>query len=114
MHEDGSFIIEIPDNLDNTKVKFKVAQSIEHPVLHSSKFGVVKNESVFSHDSCSTKERYEADKFAKALILPKEQFLDILERNIDTLGFININSMSDYFKISKGLIIGRCRTLKVI
>lgn len=114
LYKDGSFIIEIPDNLDNTKVKFKVAQSIGHLVLHSSKFGAVKNESMFSHDSCSTEERYEADKFAETLILPKEQFLDILEKNIDTLGFINIKSMSDYFKVSKSLIIDRCRTLKVI
>jgi len=115
--EKVNFKIIINNQKYSSRKKFKIAHEIGHLFLHMGYLTDFWGEMNEYTDRDYSKvgfimEEYEANEFAAAFLMPKDEFKKIAEEKIDEdeLGieyFYNLNEIAKYFGVSRSAVLTR-------
>lgn len=120
IEKDGdSFTIQVQQKEPQTRVNFSIAHEIGHLFLHMGYLINPEmweetgeyNDSVYYRFGYS-EEEYEANEFAGAFLMPRAEFLSILEDSkIESR--VDIENIANHFNVSKEAVLIRGRWLGV-
>ena len=113
LNDDSSFIIKIP-KMEKNEIKYIIVYMLGHLVLYSNKFGANRGKNFFCKNNYSYEEDFFAQEFAVSLLMPKNKYYQILNKNTNQYEVVDIQSMANYFEVSKSAIIQRGKDLGVI
>jgi len=116
-----NFIIKILKNVDfpPERIRFSIAHELGHLFLHMgylinpSLWNTVKDykDSVYYRYGHSSEE-YEANEFAAAFLMPKDEFLTVAKENLDN-GYYNTFKIAERFGVSEDAARNRGRWLGI-
>jgi Zn-dependent peptidase ImmA (M78 family) len=108
-HDNNSFIIHLNPSKPDSRERFTVAHEIGHLFLHMGYLinttqwnsdNLQFNDSVFYRtDNNYSILEYEANEFAAAFLMPKDEFISVAERNLNNNKY-TIDPIADYFGVS--------------
>lgn len=114
-----SFLIKIPPEQTQNRVRFSIAHELGHLFLH---MGYLLDEQLWNSTDEYTdsvyfrvghsEEEYEAHEFAASFLMPKNTYLELVNK-IAINNIVDINTIADYFQVSKDAAWNRGRWLKV-
>jgi Zn-dependent peptidase ImmA (M78 family) len=114
-----SFVITLELQKPSKRKSFSIAHEVGHLVLH---MGFLLNEQLWKESdqftdsvyyrSGHTEEEREADEFAAALLMPKDEFLKITNKHLTGRGY-NISKIATYFQVSEDAALTRGRWLGI-
>ncbi len=107
VNKDGSFEIILSPFTSKNRDRFTVAHEIGHLVLHT-------NQSKNQHYRYgSNQAEVEANKFAGALLMPQEDYIDAVDRFVDKNGMVDLQKLANYFQVSVDAVRVRGEYLRV-
>lgn len=113
---DTEFTIAIsPFQCQNQKRRtFAVAQKLGHLFLH---MGFITNPDLWGQQNCvvhqdsyTIEQIYQANEFAKSLLMPETEYKEALNRFAEN-GCIHMSDVANYFKVSISLAVSRGKSL---
>ncbi|ATF11640.1 ImmA/IrrE family metallo-endopeptidase [Brevibacillus brevis X23] len=112
-----SFEIIIKDDKPSVRQRFSIAHELGHLFLHMGylidpdKWQRVGDyqDSVYYRYGYSTEE-YEANEFAAALLMPRDEFIKIAEKNLDQNGYY-VTPIAQHFNVSTNAVVNRGKWL---
>lgn len=113
LNDDSSFIIKIL-RMEKNEIKYIIVYMLGHLVLYSNKFGANRDKKFFCKNNYSYEEDFFAQEFAVSLLMPKDKYYQILNKNTNQYEVVDIQSMANYFEVSKSAIIQRGKDLGVV
>lgn len=102
---DEGFIIFVSPYQSEERRKFTIAHELGHLFLH---MGYKINQSLWDSQKSTTyyragdsKVEYQANEFAAALLMPKDKYKEIMDKNTDfTTNTVNTSEIAKYFGVS--------------
>jgi Zn-dependent peptidase ImmA (M78 family) len=114
-----SFAIILEKQKPSKRKWFSIAHEVGHLVLH---MGFLLNKRLWDESdkftdsvyyrSGHTEEEREADEFAAALLMPKDEFLKVANKYLTGRGY-NISKIADHFQVSGDAALTRGRWLGI-
>ena len=98
-----NFSIHLSDNKSLQRERFTLAHELGHLFLHmgfvidDSKWR--QKEMVYYRDNTSSKDEYEANEFAAAFLMPKQEFIRTANDNLNN-DLYNVQRLADHFGVS--------------
>ncbi|CUU46929.1 ImmA/IrrE family metallo-endopeptidase [Clostridium beijerinckii] len=118
---DNSFIITVSNNQSAERKKFSIAHELGHLFLHMGycidKDMWESNENNRYFRNLSGEMEYQAHEFAAAFLMPKNEFVKVMQQNlklIDNEYIYDMDAVADYFKVSVPAAINRGKWLNMI
>ena len=113
-----SFCVHLNEARPPQRARFTLAHGLGHLFLHMGyifdpekwKSQSVFNESVFFRDSRYSKDEYEANEFAAAFLMPREEFLEIAEENLAGIKY-RLQPIAEHFEVSIHAVSNRGKWL---
>lgn len=112
--DDGSFIIRVSPSQVESRKKFTIAHELGHLFLH---MGYCTNENLWNDMSTEKFYRfgrseleYQANEFAAALLMPKDEFMDLIQKYTDG-NTVDMSIIANVFKVSLSAAINRGKFL---
>lgn len=113
----NSFDIMVSSYQSGTRRTFTIAHELGHLFLH---MGYRVDPTLWDSQDEKKYYRYgrseeesEANEFAASLLMPKEEYYDILTKNTEN-GIVDINRIANYFKVSYNAALNRGKWLGYI
>jgi len=114
-----SFVITLERQKPSKRKSFSIAHEVGHLVLH---MGYLLNRKLWE-ESCAftdsvyyrsghTEEEREADEFAAALLMPKDEFLRVANQHLTARGY-DIPKIAAHFQVSENAALTRGRWLGI-
>lgn len=116
--EDGKFVISVSKSLTTKLRNYTIAHEIGHLLLHTNYWkSLFDNEELhfdpYYNSKRGTESEQQADEFADNLLMPEEQFRDIVAKNITKDEKLDIKSVADVFGVSVDAAVNRANKLGV-
>ena len=110
--KDEGYCIYYDKNQISERQQFSIAHELGHLLLHK-----IKNESAqetyYRRIGNNSRLEWEANEFAAALLMPREEFKKICMDNADAFGNIDLNVVANNFGVSKQAARVRGSVLKL-
>lgn len=101
--EGESFKILVSPFQDEKRRRFTIAHELGHLFLH---MGYLTNDELWKHQNenvyhrlGSSEKEYQANEFAAAFLMPKDEYLKIMNENVDG-NKVNTFKIAEYFNVS--------------
>lgn len=111
-----SFIITVSENDSYTRQRFSIAHELGHLFLH---MGYLIDEEMWNKNQENTYLRklsgemeYQAHEFAAALLMPRDIFISVMNKNYDGNKYYDMSKVAEYFNVSLEAAINRGRWLE--
>ena len=92
--------------------QFSIAHELGHLLLH--KLGKKNSQEVYYRkNGNNSRLEWEANEFAAALLMPRDEFVNFCLNNADTFGNIDLNAVANNFGVSKQAVRVRGSVLKL-
>nr|WP_320194265.1 ImmA/IrrE family metallo-endopeptidase [uncultured Desulfobacter sp.] len=118
--DNEKFCIHLNHNRHPKRERFTLAHELGHLFLHmgfiidQDKWDSIfqLEENVFYRDNTYSKDEYEANEFGAAFIMPKQEFLDVAENNLNNNQY-SIEPIGEYFDVSNDAVLNRGKWLGI-
>jgi len=117
VRDGDGFLIKLSPFQDERRKRFTIAHELGHLFLH---MGYMTNERIWSKQvdnsyrrTGNSEKEYQANEFAAAFLMPRKEYLRVLEENTKD-GRIDISNVAEYFNVSVDAAANRGKFLGCI
>ncbi len=111
-NKDEGYCVSYDKNQLSERQQFSIAHELGHLLLHK-----IKNESskkaYYRKIGNNSRLEWEANEFAAALLMPREEFINVCMNNADAFGNVDLNVVANNFGVSKQAARVRGSVLKL-
>lgn len=111
-NKDEGYCVSYDKNQLSERQQFSIAHELGHLLLHK-----IKNESsqkaYYRKIGNNSRLEWEANEFAAALLMPREEFINVCMNNADAFGNVDLNVVAKNFGVSKQAAKVRGSVLKL-
>ena len=102
-NEKDGYRIEYDEKQIFARQQFSIAHELGHLLLHKmNRVDTQYNgDTYYRKNGSSSQIEWEANEFAAALLMPREEFVDFCRNHVDASGEIDLNDIADKFGVSR-------------